>query len=389
MTKKISSSTAGIHSCLLVLLLFSVSCKQVPEAKTHHSAKTGSAEIKYAKGFGIDYYDTYKLVSIYSGTGANADTTQYVLLEKGAKAPEGYKKAQLIEIPVKSLVATSSMHIAQAEFAGCADVITGLGSFQYVSAVIVKKNIAAGKIKEVGMEGTMNNELLITMKPGLVMVVGNPDAKFSRYETLTKAGIPVLLNSEWLENTPLGRAEWVKLMAALMNQEELVNAKFKTIETAYNHLAEIGRKAVNKPAVISGMPYKGTWYVPDGDSYMVRFFKDAGASYKWAAVKGQGSLALNFETVAPEALKADFWLNLGQVNTKKEVQAADTRYADFKPFKNGHLFNNNGKVNELGANDFWESGAIHPDLVLADLLSILHPDLLPNHHLIYYKQLKD
>ncbi|WP_158800398.1 ABC transporter substrate-binding protein [Pedobacter sp. L105] len=385
--KKINSSPAGILSCLLVMLFCTVSCKRTPAAKQHRAAKTGSATIKYAKGFGIDYYDHYKLVSIYSGSGTATDTTRYVLVPRGTKAPEGYNKAQLIEIPVKSLVATSSMHVALAEFAGSADAITGLGSFQYITSAIVRKNIAAGKIKEVGTEGTMNNEMLITMKPGLVMVTGNPAAKFSAYATLTGAGVPVMLNSEWLETTPLGRAEWVKLMAALMDKEDSVNAKFKRIETAYTRLAAMGQKAVSKPSVVSGMPYKGTWYVPDGDSYMVQFFKDAGAAYQWANTKEKGSLALNFETVAPVALKADFWLNLGEVNTKKDVQAIDVRYADFKPFKNGNLFNNNGKVNSLGANDFWESGAVNPDVVLADLIFILHPDLLPNHHLVYYKKL--
>jgi len=387
MMKKINSSLAGIYPCFMIFLLLTVSCREPASPKKHSSAKTGSAEIKYAKGFSIDYYDTYKLVNIYSGTGSHADTTQYVLLPRGGRAPEGYKKAQLIEIPVRGLVATSSMHVALAEFAESAGAITGLGSFQYITSVTVRHQIAAGKIKEVGIDGTMSNEMLIAMKPDLVMVTGNPDAQFSKYATLTEAGVPVMLNSEWLETTPLGRAEWVKLMAALMNKEDLVNKKFKTIETDYNHLAEMGRKAKDKPSLVSGMPYKGTWYVPDGDSYMVQFFNDAGASYKWANVKGKGSLALNFETVAPEALKADFWLNLGDVSSKKEVEAIDNRYADFKPFKNGHVYNNNKKMNDLGANDFWESGAVYPQLVLADLISILHPDLLPNHQLVYYKQL--
>ena len=381
-------SLTGKLSCLLVFLLLASSCKQTPANLKHTSAKTGSAEIKYAKGFSIDYYDSYKLVSIYTGSGTTKDTIQYVLLPKGATAPEGYKKAQLINIPVKNLVAMSSMHVALADFAGSADAITGLGSLKYVSSATVRKNIAAGKVKDVGIDGTMNDEVLISMKPGLVMVMGNPDAKFSKYETLTGAGVPVMLNSEWLETTPLGRAEWVKLMAALMDKEKLVNTKFETIEKEYKRLAEIGSKATSKPSVISGMPYKGTWYVPDGDSYMVQFFKDAGTTYKWSDVHGKGSLALNFETVAPEALKADFWLNPGAVNSKKDIQDIDQRYAAFKPFKNGNVFNNNNRTNDIGSNDYWESGAVNPQIVLGDLIKILHPELLPDHQLVYYKQLK-
>lgn len=389
MMKKINySSLTGTLSCVLVLLLLSTSCKQRPANQKHTSAKTGSAEIKYAKGFSIDYYDSYKLVSIYTGSGATKDTIQYVLLAKGAKAPEGYKKAELIHIPVTNLIAMSSMHVALADFAGSADAITGLGSLKYVTSQVVRKNIASGKVKEVGIDGTMNDEMLISMKPGLVMVMGNPDAKFSKYETLTGAGVPVMLNSEWLETTPLGRAEWVKLMAALMDKETLVNEKFDAVEKEYNRLAAIGSKAVNKPAVITGMPFKGTWYVPDGDSYMVQFLKDAGTTYKWADVHGKGSLALNFETVAPEALKADFWLSPGSVNSKKDIAAIDARYVDFKPFKTGNIFNNNNRTNDIGSNDYWESGAVNPQLILGDLIKILHPELLPDHQLVYFKQLK-
>lgn len=388
MMKKIHScSFSGIFPCLIVSLLLITSCRQNQSGQKHTSAKTGSAAIKYAKGFNIDYYDNYKLVSIYSGMGAHADTVQYVLLAKGAKAPEGYKKAQLIQIPVQSLIAMSSMHIALADFAGAANAITGLGSLKYVSSETVRKNIAAGKVKEVGIDGTMNDEMLISMKPGLVMVMGSPDAKFSKYETLTGAGVPVMLNSEWLETTPLGRAEWVKLMAALMDKEEFVNAKFNTVEKEYNRLAAIGKKALTKPTLICGMPYKGTWYVPDGDSYMVQFLKDAGTNYKWADVHGKGSLPLNFETVAPVALQADFWLNVGTVASKNEISAIDNRYADFKPFKDNHIFNFNKKVNDIGSNDYWESGAVNPQLILGDLIKIFHPGLLPDHQLVYYKQL--
>ena len=380
-------SLTGTFSCLALFIVLAASCRQQTSTATHTAAKTGSAKIKYAKGFAIDYYDTYKLLSIFSGTGNQRDTTQYVLLAKGVKAPENYQKAQLIEIPVKNLVAMSSMHVALADFAGASAIITGLGSLQYVSSEAVRKNIAAGKVKEVGVDGTMNDETLITMKPGLVMVMGSPEAKFSKYKTLTGAGVPVMLNAEWLETTPLGRAEWVKLMAALLNKEQFVNAKFDIIEKEYQRLAAIGSKAKNKPSVISGMPYKGTWHMPDGDSYMVQFFKDAGTTYKWGNMHGQGSLPLTFETVVPEALKADYWLNAGDVNSKKDIEAIDARYAGFRPFKTGRIFNNNKRTNDKGSNDYWESGAVNPQLILADLIRILHPDLLPGHELVYYQKL--
>jgi iron complex transport system substrate-binding protein len=387
MKKRITTALTGYLACFMVSLLLCSSCRQATKPIRHQSATTGSAKISYAKGFTIDYYDSYKLLSIYSGTAANRDTLKYVLLARGVKAPDGYEKAQLIEIPVKSLVGMSSMHVALAAFAGSPDIITGLGSLQYVSSPAVRKNIKAGRVKEVGIDGNMNEEVLISMRPGLVMVMGNPDAKFNKYNTLTAAGIPVMLNSEWLETTPLGRAEWVKVMAALLNRENVVNQKFDSIVKEYKRLAAIGKNAAVRPEVITGMPYKGTWYVPDGDSYMVQFFKDAGTSYKWTNFHGTGSLPLNFETVAPVALKADFWLNPGYVNSKKDIMSMDARYADFKPFKTSRIFNYNKRQSPEGSNDYWESGAVNPHVVLADLIKVVHPELLPDHSLVYYKQL--
>jgi iron complex transport system substrate-binding protein len=344
--------------------------------------------LKYAHGFLIDYYDHYKVLKILNHSGGKMDTMKYVLVQAGYPAPAGYPDAQVITIPVKNFIVMSSMHVALADFTGVADRITGLGNFSFINSPLVRANIKEGKVKQVGLDGNINEELIITMHPGVLMTMSNPDASFGKYKTLMDAGIPVLPNAEWLETTPLGRAEWVKVMAALVNREDSVNKKFDSVALAYDSLAKLGAGAATRPHVIVGMPYKGTWYVPAGESYMAQFLKDAGAGYEWADSKGIGSLALNFETVAPEALKAAYWINIAQEDTKKEIEAKDPRYTGFKPFRTGGIYNNTLRVNELGSNDYWESGAVNPDVILADLIHIFHPELLPNHELVYYKQMK-
>jgi iron complex transport system substrate-binding protein len=197
-----------------------------------------------------------------------------------------------------------------------------------------------------------------------------------------------MMNAEWLETDPIGRTEWVKLMAALLNKEDVVNAKFDSIVKEYNQLKELAATVKQKPQVIVGMPFKGSWFVPDGDSYITQFLKDAGAAYHWSDVKKTGSLALDFETVAPIALKADFWLNPGSSNSKAEIAEKDERYTRFNPYQKGTIYNNNKRTNDIGSNDYWESGACNPHLVLADLITIFHPELLPGHQLDYHKQLQ-
>ncbi len=352
------------------------------------AAPSAKSVLKYAHGFKLDYVGGYKEIRIPGHGAGGADTLDYLLLPAGAAVPPGHAHAQVIRIPVKSMIVMGSPHIGQADFAGVADRITGVGEGQYVVSPIVRKGLLSGRVKQVGIDGSLNNELLVSMKPDILMTMTNPDAAFGQYRTITDAGIPVLPNAEWLETTPLGKAEWVKLMGALTDREEIVNRKFDSVEQAYRRLAAIGSAAAAKPSVIIGMPFKGTWYTPAGGSYMAELLRDAGAGYHWFDTKGTGSLALSFEAMVPEALKADYWLDVGDVDSKKEILSRDERFGSFRSFRSDHVYNYNRRVNDHDASDYWESGAVNPQWVLADLIRILHPGVLASDTLVYYKQIK-
>jgi len=344
--------------------------------------------IRYAHNFTIDYHDGFKVVHILDRNGTRQDTIEYVLVQIGRPTPAGYPRAQVIPIPVQTMIALSSTHIGFADFAGVADRITGLGNYRYVNAPIVRENIRTHKTAEVGLDENINNELVISMHPGLLMAMSNPEANAAKFKVLTDAGIPVIIVAEWLENTPLGKAEWVKLIGALTNREALVDKKFDSVVKTYDSLTQLSRQTKTHPHAIIGMPFKGTWFLPAGDSYMAHFIEDAGGGYNWASTKTTGSLPLNFESVAPEALTAQYWLNIGYVTTKQDILAKDPRYASFQSFKMGNLYNFDKRTNDLGSNDYWESGVVNPQVVLADMISILHPELLPGHTLVYYRQLQ-
>jgi len=378
---------------LLLLILAALSCRQgtndkIPATPAENRPSPARSRINYAQGFTIDYFDRYKEVKILNHAAGSIDTLDFLLLPAGIPVPAGHGHAQVIRIPVKSMIVAGSTQIAQADFAGVADLITGVGNGQYVINPVVREGLHTGRVRQVGLESNLNNELVISMRPGLVMTMTNPDAAFGEYKTVMDAGIPVLPNADWLETTPLGKAEWVKLIGALTNREALVNRKFDSVAQTYQRLEAIGKAATVKPSVIIGMPFKGTWYMPAGGSYMARLLQDAGASYHWSDTKGTGSLALGFETVAPEALTADFWLDVGDVNSRKDVLAQDTRFGAFRSFRSDAIYNYNRRVNDAGASDYWESGSVNPQWVLADLIRILHPGALPADTLIYYKQIK-
>ncbi len=379
-----------VVSVMFVSAWFITGCGQQPAKPTVVSSQLVKPRtvIRYAHGFRINYYDGYRDVSIVNRTAGKIDTLHYLLVEQGVTPPASRPGVPVIVTPVKEFAVQSSVHVALMDFAGVADRIKGLGNFHYVSSPIVREGIRTGKVKQTGIDNSINNELVISMHPGVLIAMTNPDAAFGQYKTLTDAGIPVLPDAEWLETTPLGRAEWVKLIGAMVDKEDSIDKKFDSVEQAYLQLAAIGSHATTRPTVIINMPFKGTWYMSGGDSYQAQFFRDAGATYPWSDSKGSSSLGLNFEAVAPIALKADFWLNPGYVDSKKDILAKDSRYAQFHAFETGAIYNNNKQTNDQGSNDYWESGIVKPHLILADLIRILHPGLLPNDTLYYYKQLK-
>ncbi|SKC17953.1 ABC transporter substrate-binding protein [Dyadobacter psychrophilus] len=363
---------------------------QKQDSEAGQSSYPVQTKINHAKGFTITYHDNYKIVSILSPFENTTDTAKYILLERGTARPEGLEEAQVIEIPLRSIVATSSMHVALLEFLNSETIVTGLSNPQYIYSNKIQALIKAGKVVNIGQDQGLNEEKLVEMHPDVVMAMGGPGAKTDQYQILAQAGIPVLINSEWTEKTPLARAEWVKLVAALINKEKEVNERFGNIEAKYVRLSELAKEVKSKPSIISGLNTKDAWFLPNGDSYMSQFFRDAGGDYHWSKTKATGSLPLNFEAVYPIALEADAWLNVGfdKSDTKANILAQDSRYSDFKAYKSGRMFSYNGRVNDQGANDFFESGTVNPDIVLSDLIKILHPELLPEHHLVYYKQLK-
>jgi iron complex transport system substrate-binding protein len=243
-------------------------------------APHGRTTVDFARGFTIAYVGNCKVVTVRSPE-AKTKGTQYLLVPRGTARPAGYAGALVIETPIRRLVGLSSMHVALADFLGAADLLVGLGSLKYASAPRVRQRIAQGQVFAVGEGKELNNELLIAQHPDLVMSTGWPGETLDRFQTLAAAGVPVLVNSEWVETTPLARAEWVKVMAVLLNKEDLVNQKFGQVVRDYQRLAALGRRAAKRPKVVVGLPFKDVWYVPDADSYLTQFLRDAGTTYAW------------------------------------------------------------------------------------------------------------
>jgi iron complex transport system substrate-binding protein len=282
----------------------------------------------------------------------------------------------------------STTYLSHLAELGLLDRLVGLDNPQFVHTPAVVEMIEAGELATVRSGTEINVERILALDPSLVMTYGMGTPADDVHPQLIAAGVPVAINAEYVEPTPLGRAEWIKFTAAFFNEEAVAEEFFAEVATRYEDLAARASASEERPTLLVNAPFQGTWYMPGGNSFLAQFFADAGADYLWADDDTQVSLQLSFETVFAEAANADIWVHPGAATSLDELLAMDERFANFAAFQQGAVYNNTKRLNENGGNDYWESGMINPHLILADQIAIFHPDLLPDHELYYYQRLR-
>ena len=220
------------------------------------------------------------------------------------------------------------------------------------------------------------------------MAYGIQAETMSQYKKLENFGIKVVFNGDYLETSPMGKLEWVKFMGAFYNVSDQTSQKFNKVEEEYGQLSKRCLNLKQRPKVMCGIPWKGVWYIPGGDSYVAKMIADAGGDYIYKNIRKRESVPMNFEKVIEHANEADIWINTDQVGSLRDLMGEDERLGMIRPFKAKQIYNNDARSNPKGGNDFWESGFVQPQIVLEDLIKIFHPELLPKHVLVYYKKLE-
>ena len=291
-----------------------------------------------------------------------------------------------IKIPLKTLASTSVTHLEFLSLLDEIQTITGVCSPALIYNPELQKNIQAGKITDLGDAFSLNVEKTLVLKPEALMTSGFNQADAAA-QRIGQAGIPVIFNNEWMETSLLGRAEWIKFVAVFYNKEQLADSIFTDIEKRYNELKDRALKVKKKPKVMSGNNFRGTWYMPAGQSFMGQLFRDAGGDYFYANDTTTGSLPLNVETVLKNFAETDVWLNVN-FSTIDELIKTDSKHEFFHPVITRQVYNFNKRLLPSSANDFWESAVARPDLLLGDVIAILHPELLPDYEFVYAEKLK-
>lgn len=385
-----SKACVLIAFCAVALISACRSSSEKPRAnnlKVKAVSFPHKVHAEYAEGFRITYHRNYKLLEILKPFLNQVDTLRYALVPRKIADQIQVKSAHEIAIPVRSMIATSTTHIALTEMLDANDIIKGMVGAEFVYNKEVRQRLKEGKILSFPM-GEFNKEEALALQSDLLMISGGQSSQFDNYRVLMNSGTDVLVNAEWLETTPLGKAEWVKVMAALLNKEKLANKKFGAVAEQYYELKKAVKNSTEKPLVINNLPYKGAWFVSGGNSFFAQFLKDAGADYPWYDSQKTGGLRKSFETIYEIGLRADIWLNPGAAKTKEDILAKDSRLKAFKAFQKGKIYNNNKRISPSGGNDFWESGVVHPETVLSDLIKIFHPEIMSDHELYYYQKIE-
>ncbi len=338
--------------------------------------------VNTAKNFTIEYHDSYKILTIHGKS--SADTRSYILLQCGADVPRN-PAHPVINIPIRSIFLSSSTQYPSVTTLGSTNVVTGVAQIGYITSAELLAHVMENEITEFAANFEVDTEAVIAKKPDVLLSSGFPDPSYS---VLRDLEIPVIDWTDWLETAPLGRAEWMYVTAALLNREKIAEAFITEVATEYDRLSEMALEQSNRPNVMAGSAFQGTFYAPGGASYVAQLVNDAGGEYIWRMNEDTGSLYLDIETVLTEGQAASIWINAPShwLNLKQGL-IEDPRYAELNSIQMEQVWSHNRLVNKNGADDYFERAASRPDLLLADLIKIFHPEIMSEHSLEWYLRL--
>ena len=370
---------------LLFVLTTCIQCKQNKSSFKEKSSDT--SQIQYAKGFSIENYDGYSIITVKNPWPKANKTYRYILKEKNGIVPDSLQQNPIIEVPIKSIVVTSTTHIPSLEMLDEEKSLVAFPNLDYISSEKVRARIDSKKIREIGTNQSLNTEVLIDLQPNVIIGYGI-DNNNATLDNLQKSGLKVMLNGDWNEETPLGKAEWIKFFGVLYGKQKEANDIFSKMTNDYFKTINIAKKATTQPTVLVGDMYEDKWYLPKGTSWGSQLLKEANANYLWSETKGTGSLSLSFETVLEKAQNATVWITSGQFSSLKAMADANPHYQKFSAFQQKNVYTFTRKKGEKGGILYYELAPNRPDIVLKDIVKIMHPELLPNYELYFFEKLK-
>ena len=365
-----------LYICALLIL---VSCGH--SGSTQQAVTLQDSCITQAKGIIITSHNNYKTVDILNPWKVGSTLQTLILVPDSADIPKDLPNGTVIRTPLKNTLVYSTVHAHVIKELGHIASIKGVCDPQYFTMTEITEGVKNGAIANIGSSMSPITEKIIELSPDAIILSPYQN---SNYDDLTRLGIPVIQCTDYMEGTPLGRAEWIKLFGALYNQEAKADSIYDSVAQSYTELKQLASNEERKPKILSENIINGTWYVPGGDSYMAQLFADAGGSYAWSEVHTTGSIPLDMPRVLEKAHDADVWLikSFDSSLSYTKLKGQNALNAEFKAFKEQKIF-----FCDTERTTLFQDFPFHPELLLKEYIAIFHPQLMPEYKTIYFKPL--
>ena len=376
-----------MHSLVLVVVTILLSIASCQGGKTTTDDKAGGDTIsmRYATNLTLVRYDNYVEATIRNPWDTTRVLHRYLLVEgEGTPDPSTTDgEPTVIHVPVRKAGVYSSVHCSLFDELGCASSIAGVCDSKYITLPTIKRGLEEGTISDFGDGMEPNIEAIMDAMPDVLMP--SPFENSGGYGRLERLGIPIVECADYMEVSPLARAEWVRFYGILTGEEQRADSLFDAVEKHYTDLRTQVLKTRTRPTLVAEMPSSGAWYIAGGKSTLGIMYHDAGADYVFADMDNAGSTSMAFEKVFERAEKADFWLvkyNQSTPLTLSQMESDNALYTHIKAFAEGRVYGCN-----TTSSQFYEQTPFHPDRLLANLISILHPELGVKAEKTYYSKI--
>lgn len=374
----------------LCALLFAA-CAGEP-ARSLEEFSTSIYTPSYATGFDISGAEgaASTLITVRNPwQGAEGVEKRLFISREGERAPEGFD-GQVIEGAAERVVCMSSTYVAMIDALDCTEKVVGVSGIDYIYNTRVREAATEGRVRDVGHDSDINFELLMTLRPDIVLLYGVAGENGTANSKLDELNIPYLYLGDYVEESPLAKAEWTVVMAEILGVRERGEEMFAGIAERYTSLRErVAQSTTERPTVMFNTPYRDTWYMPSSRSYAVQLVEDAGGRYIYDGNHGTSSQPIDLEQAYLLTREADYWINVGQYSSIEDLRRAYPRFSGAKAVREGRVYSADRRKTAKGGSDFWESAVVNPDVVLSDLVAVLQPDLnIVGDSLTYYKQLE-
>ena len=309
--------------------------------------------------------------------------SRYILVDKGASLPGGLPSGRVLRIPLDSMLVFSTVHAELICSLGCADAIKGVCEAQYMTQPAVAAGLASGAVADCGSSLNINVERVVQLSPQAVWVLPYENGGYGKLDKLPYTLVECV---EYMENSPLAAAEWVRFYGRLLGRASVADSLFAVVESSYLSLRDSLARCTSRPTLMCELKSSSAWYMPAAKSTMGQLYSDAGADYLFSSYDGSGSVPLAFETVLHRAADADLWLIKygGAQKTYKSLTGEYGGYVHFRPYKERRIFACN-----LSERRFYEETPFRPDILLRELASIFHPEITEGYKRRYYEELEE